>query len=198
MTATLDQIGKLLTEENLKSTKVSDHTLRLGFNTSNFTNRKGEKSLVILLQVRDGGQYLAAQAPNAFRLSGDHMHAGMDLLLRLQWAWKLVRFEYDHTDGEIRPSAELPLGTMELDAGSLAVFIRTLVYVIESTVPAFEHAIKTGEVLVPGASAASPEPAGLEALSDEHVAVLAELSPAQLARLCEVLVGVDSSGVEAA
>ena len=198
MAATLDQIGKLLTEENLKWTKVSDHTLRLGFNTSNFTNGNGEKSLVILLQVRDGGQYLAAHAPDAFRLSGDHMYAAMDLLLRLQWAWKLVRFEYDHTDGEIRPSAELPLGTMELDAGSLAVFIRTLVYVIESTVPAFEHTITTGEVRVPGASADPPALAGLEALSDEHIAVLAELSPAQLARLCEVLVGIESPGVKAA
>ena len=125
-------------------------------------------------------------------------HAAMDLLLRLQWAWKLVRFEYDHTDGEIRPSAELPLGTMELDAGSLAVFIRTLVYVIESTVPAFEHTIKTGEVLVPGSSSAPSAPAGLEALSDEHIAVLAELSPAQLARLCEVLVGAETPSVEAA
>lgn len=108
MTATLEQIGTLLTEENLKWTQVSEHTLRLGFTTANFTNRKGEKSLVVLLQVRDGGQYLSVQAPNAFRLGGDHVHAAMDLLLRLQWAWKLVRFEYDHTDGEIRPSAELP------------------------------------------------------------------------------------------
>lgn len=87
---------------------------------------------------------------------------------------------------------------MELDAGSLAVFIRTLVYVIESTVPAFEHTIKTGEVLVPGSSAAPSVPAGLEALSAEHVAVLAELSPAQLARLCEVVVGAVTPSVEAA
>ena len=198
MSATIDQIGKLLTDENLKWTQVRDDTLRLGFTTSNFTNRDGEHSLAIFLQVHDGGKYLTAQAPNAFRLSGDHVHATMELLLRLQWVWRLVRFEYDHTDGEIRPSVELPLGGMVLDAGSLAVFIRTLVSVIESTVLAFNHTITTGEIVVPGTSAIPPAASGLEALSEEHIAVLADLSPEQLARLCAVLVGAGTPSVVAA
>ena len=62
----------------------------------------------------------------------------------------------DDIDGFVRPSVDLPLATMDLDAGSLGVFIRTLVLEVESTLSAVRHTLATGEIVVSGTSATPP------------------------------------------
>ena len=150
------EIGKLLTEENLNWRRVQDHTLSLSFITSNFTNRSGEHRLVVLLQVHDGGRYLTARVPLVFQPRGEYAQETMELLLCLHSVWELVQFRYDGTDGFVRPSVDLPLSTVDLDASSLGVFIRTLAGEVESTLSAVKHTLATGEIVVPWTSATPP------------------------------------------
>ena len=156
MSVTTAEIGKMLTEENLNWKHVQDDTLSLSFDASNFTNRSGEHRFVVLLEVHDGGRYLNARVPIVFEPTGEHVQETLELLVRLQSVWKLVQFRYDDTDGFVRPSVDLRLGTVDLDARSLGVFIRTLVLEVESTLSAVRHTLATGEIVVSGTSATPP------------------------------------------
>ena len=146
MSATIRQIGEMLTEENLHWKQVQDRTLSLSFSAANFTNQYGGRRFAIRLEMDDGGRYLTTRVPIAFQLRGEYVQETMELLLRLQSLSTLVRF--DHSGGFVSLSVDLPLDTMDLDAGSLGAFIRTLVHEIESTLSAFKHTMATGEIVV--------------------------------------------------
>jgi hypothetical protein len=90
---------------------TSDHGANghfmLSFKTKRYINPEGEKSLMLLITVGEDGRYIelaacnmysAAEAKSIGRLS--------ELLLDINFRSKLLRFELDRSDGEIRATAE--------------------------------------------------------------------------------------------
>lgn len=79
----------------------------LSFQTSRYINPDGDKSLMLLITVGEDGGYIEIAAMNMYSAS-DAKDVGKlaEFLLNQNYMNKLLRFELDRSDGEIRATAE--------------------------------------------------------------------------------------------
>ena len=79
----------------------------LSFRTKRYKNPDGEKSLMMLITVGESGRYLEIAAMNMYNTSdAKSVGALAEYLLSQNYRNKIVRFELDRADGEIRAAAE--------------------------------------------------------------------------------------------
>ncbi|MEI7635609.1 MAG: hypothetical protein WCK47_15170, partial [bacterium] len=90
---------------------LPDREMEIGlhFKMRNYKDPRGADSLLIVIRIDEDGEYLKVFAPNAFKLDKKNRDPFLKLCMILQWKLKLVQFEFDHTDGEIRPIVEFPV-----------------------------------------------------------------------------------------
>lgn len=84
---------------------------------------------LIVIQLTENGEFLQFIAPQLL-LVKDHVFKGVlfQTMLAIAMEVKMLRFEYDPTDGEVRASIELPLEDTQL---SVRLFNRCLNALIE-------------------------------------------------------------------
>lgn len=114
MATSLDEIKGFLDEENLNYGHTDGDTyIRTSFKTDNYEDKEGRKSLRIIIELVEGGQFIKFMAPHAYNMpkqaSSFHKMALFQTLLQISWQTKMVQFEYDPDDGEIRANIEFPL-----------------------------------------------------------------------------------------
>lgn len=65
---------------------------------------------MIVIQLQEDGAYLSLVAPQLLSIK-DHVYKGVafQTMLAIAWEVKLLRWEYDPSDGEVRTSVNLPL-----------------------------------------------------------------------------------------
>lgn len=126
---------------------AGENTIGLLFPTEKYVNpATNEKKVVIILALEEDGKYLKVLAPLAFKAEGDHYWEVLKACMQIQWATKLVQFEYDDNDGEIRPIVEWPIEDGTVTPTQLHRAIAGLVGLIEVSYPVLEKAARTGEV----------------------------------------------------
>ncbi len=102
---------------------------------------------IILLRLTEKGEFLQFIAPQILNLK-DHVYKGMafQTMLHISYGVKMLRFEYDPSDGEVRASIELPLEDATL---TVAVFNRCLEGLIQlvdtQAMPRLKAVLATGE-----------------------------------------------------
>ncbi len=71
---------------------------------------KNVEDFLISLQLTENGEFLQIIAPKLLHVN-DSVYKGVlfQTMLAISWEVKMLRFEYDRIDGEIRASIELPL-----------------------------------------------------------------------------------------
>ena len=70
------------------------------------------------LQLTESGEFLQFVIPQLLNLAnGEYLEAVLETLVSMGYEYKLVRFEYDPSDGEVRASMELPLEDADLTVG---------------------------------------------------------------------------------
>lgn len=69
--------------------------------------------------------------------------------MEVQWQTKLIQFEYDRNDGEIRPIVEFPIEDSTLTARQLMRCILGLVEIIDNYYPVLRWALDEGVVEFP-------------------------------------------------
>jgi hypothetical protein len=127
---------------------VNDQSVSLLFRTENFKNRiNGEKLLAVIVALEENGEYIKVMSPGAFEVKGGrHVDAFWKACMMIQWRTKLIQFEYDESDGEVRPIVEWPIEDGGLTSMQLRRAIDGLVQLVDRYTPALELAASKGRI----------------------------------------------------
>ena len=168
MAMTIDELSTLLEEVGIKQYKKSDATkLSFGIATDNYRGPEGQPGLSLVVELSENGEYFKVWAFRAFVASGPHLDAFLKACMALQWKTKLVQFEFDESDGEIRPIVEFPLEDSKLTAKQLGRSVHGLVHIVDHYFPFLKRILDAGVVEWPkekGDAPATPDDAEILAL----------------------------------
>lgn len=147
MATTLTDVSRMLDAESVRYHEHDATTLTLVYNTDRYVNPEGEKALLLAIELDEGGAYFKLYAPLAYRPD-----ANLDAFLRacmvVQWETKLIQFEYDRHDGEVRPVIEFALEDAPLTARQLFRCVNGMLTLLERYHPTLQRAADEGVVEV--------------------------------------------------
>ncbi|MBM3319049.1 MAG: hypothetical protein FJY73_00035 [Candidatus Eisenbacteria bacterium] len=151
MATTLKEIMAFLDGENLKYKPEEEKDfLVTGFRMENYQNPEGEKRLVMVVQLYEDGEFLEVLAPKAYVYKeGPHALAVFRACMFVSWRTKMIQYEYDPIDGEIRAVIEFPLEDSKLTKKQFMRVLMGLPSIIDRFHPVIQGAIDTGELKMP-------------------------------------------------
>jgi hypothetical protein len=107
----------------------------------------GRKSVAILIRLEESGRYIKIFAPACFSVAGvAHKAAMLEALLGVCWRTKLLQFELDESDGEIRAMVEWPIEDGTVTFAQLSRSIRAIVYLLDQYSEIIVKAGRTGVI----------------------------------------------------
>ncbi len=97
--------------------------------------------------VVEDGEFVAVLAPQAWNIGASpHKAAVFEALVALQARFKLLRFDYDPDDGEIRPNVELPVEDSSLSSKQFHRLMHAVIIGVQRLDRVVRHAMETGTV----------------------------------------------------
>jgi hypothetical protein len=149
MATSLAEIERCLTEEDLRFTRVEEY-VRTSFSTDYYQDSDGDRSIFLVLKPEEDGEYFKLIAPNLYNLPAN-LDAGtreavFKVLLMVCWRTKLIQFEYDDSDGEVRAIVEFPLEDAPLTHRQLMRCIHGMVQIVDEYHPIIANVIATGKI----------------------------------------------------
>jgi hypothetical protein len=149
MATSIQEIKGFLDEEKLQyDHDEGDIYIRTGFRTDHYENKDGRKSLRIIIELVENGQFIKFMAPHAYvmpkQASSFHKMALFQTLLQISWQTKMVQFEYDPDDGEIRANIEFPLMDAQLTRAQMSRCLMALANIIDDHHLQITDAINSG------------------------------------------------------
>lgn len=152
MAMTIDEISDLLTESGIDH-ETNEHlrAVRFGFQLdpswTNYRNPAGAATHEFMITLDDDGEFLAVHLPRTWMIADcPHKAAVFEILATYQGQRRMIRFDYDPEDGEIRANMELCLADSPLSLAQLQWIIRRLGRGVCRLDPVIRHAMRTGEV----------------------------------------------------
>jgi hypothetical protein len=140
MSATLDQIAGFLDNRGWRY-RPEPQKQRI------LTGVKSEQvdDFLIVIQLREDGEYLSLFAPQLLFLK-DHVFKGVafQTMLEIAWEVKLLRWEYDPSDGEVRTSVVMALGDAPLTEKQFNRLLSGLIQLTEQGVERLKVVLETG------------------------------------------------------
>jgi len=176
MSTTIDQIAEFLDEQELSYAKhATKDAILLSFRIEParhlYRDREGDASISFLIRVHDDGEFLSIAVPSTWNLADcPHRAAVFEALLDYQARAKLVRFDYDPEDGELRANAEIAVEDSEFTSAQLHRLVRAVGNSVLALDPVIRHAMRTGQVdmgLVADPDDSGGDDARLLALAEE-------------------------------
>lgn len=147
MAITVDNLVEMLNQaELIHERKDNDHIL-VPYGTESFVNHEGDKRLVTVLVLEENGELLRMFAPLAFKADGRHRDAVLRACMMVHWKTKLLKFEYDDSDGEIRPAIELSIEDSTPSRQQVRRCLQALVGLVDQYCHVLQRAQETGEVV---------------------------------------------------
>jgi len=152
MSVTIDHITEFLDEQELSYGKHEEFAaIMLGFHlkpeTTRYRDRNGEAHLGFLIRISEDDEFLTVSIPWTWNLADcPHKAAVFEALLDFQAQSKLVRFDYDRDDGELRANAEIAVEDSSLTSTQFNRLIRAVGSAVLEFDPVLRHAMQTGEV----------------------------------------------------
>ena len=150
MATSYDQIVKFLKNQELKHKYVDDdedHELIItGSATKNFVDDDGDNQIRIFIELREDGEFIRFIAPQMYKYTGPHKEKVFQLCLMIMWSTKMMQYEYDPSDGEIRMTIEWPLEDAELTEKQMMRVLAAIVQFADEYHSAFKTAMATGEI----------------------------------------------------
>jgi len=122
----------------------------LSFKTQRYRNPAGDKSLTLFVTVAEAGRYLEIEAVGIYSAKeAKDVGKLAQFLLGQNYVTKLLRWELDRTDGEVRASVEMaPVdGNVTFDGFMRALMLFPLV--ADSLHDAIARVMKTGKLPAP-------------------------------------------------
>ena len=100
----------------------------------------------IIIQLSEEGEFIQFIVPELLQIK-EHVYKGLifQTMLNIQWEVKMLRFEYDLIEGNIRASIEIPLENSELTEKQFNRVINALIRIIdENAMPRLKEVLATG------------------------------------------------------
>ena len=162
MAATLELIAGFLTNQEIEFFHDEDEEVIVtGFQTEQYSNDELNKKLPMLIQLEEEGRFIKIFAPKCYMCPEEANRAAvMQTLLMVSWKTKMIQFEFDASDGEIRAIIEFPLEDADLTEAQLMRAVKALVQIVDRFHPVIQLALDEGVIEFP--TDANP----LEALQD--------------------------------
>ncbi len=126
----------------------------------------------ICIQLSENGEFLQFVAPQLLAVK-DCLHKGVlfQTMLAISWEIKMLRFEYDPTDGEVRASIELPIEDSQLTERLFNRCLSGLIELVDSiAMPRLNAVLATG--VDPGSKSLAAQL--LDGMPDELLNLLGE------------------------
>lgn len=133
MATSLEKLAQFLNNDGINHNVDKERTsIVTGFKTEEYRNTEGLDSLLVVIDLEEEGEYIKIFAPKCYSYKdGPHHEAVFQACLMISYATKMVQFEYDPSDGEVRAGIEFPLEDAELTHRQLLRCIRSLVAIVE-------------------------------------------------------------------
>lgn len=132
-------------EEGLKYSVHGDY-IRTSFATDVYRDQDGDGSVFIIARLDEDGEYFKLLAPNLYTYAPDGMDRAdvFRVLLGVCWRSKLIKYEYDERDGEIRAIIEFPLEDGVLTKRQFLRCLNGLVQIVDEYHSAIASAMAGG------------------------------------------------------
>ncbi len=149
MATTLEKISQILTSHDIKHRVDTERgVIFTGFQTEVYENQEGRRGLAIVIALEEDGEFIKIMAPRCYEYKdGPHKGAVFQACLMISYLTKLIQFEYDPDDGEIRAMIEFPLEDAELTDRQLMRCVSALPAVLDEYHDVITGAISKGTVL---------------------------------------------------
>lgn len=106
------------------------------------------ENLLIVIQLDEEGEFFKLYAPQVLAGVKDHPHkaAILQTMLSISWETKMLQWEYDPADGEIRAIIEFPLEDSILTEKQFNRCLHGLIQIVdEMALPRLHAVMKTGQ-----------------------------------------------------
>ncbi|MBM4010070.1 MAG: hypothetical protein FJ286_01630 [Planctomycetes bacterium] len=179
MPTSIEQIQTFLDEYSLNYRVDEEHdAILIGFGlnpeSTTFRDVDGDPGIQFVIRVLERGEFLAIFTPQAWNVEDcPHRAAVFEAIASIQTQYKMLRFDYDPSDGEIRPNVELPLEDSELTSRQFHRLMHGMLHGVPRFDRVIRHAIERGEVSFAGlddeepTGAPPPRIARLQRLAEE-------------------------------
>lgn len=146
MATSLSTLESYMLAEGLKYSVHEDY-IRTSFATDLYRDQDGDPSVFIIARVEENGEYFKLMAPNLYHYPPDGPNAAevFRILLGVCWRSKLIKYEFDDRDGEIRAIVEFPLEDAQMSARQFLRCLNGLVQIIDEYHGAIAAAIAGAE-----------------------------------------------------
>lgn len=136
MPTSIDEIHDTLQNMDIKCQKHED-AIFVPYGTNQYTNTTNNKNgVVILVVVQNEGEIVRLMVPNAYKFpsngSSYNKLALMQTMLQITYNTKMLQFEYDPDDGEIRITVDIPVMDGKLTGKQLDFCIHCIVHCLET------------------------------------------------------------------
>lgn len=147
MAINLEQLEAFFVEAGLKYRLEENGHALTAFTTTTYEGADGRRGIAIAVSVSEDGEYLECTAPRLYdsrrcREPGKLFQALLDITLRT----KLVRFEHDPEDGEIRCTVSCPVEDGTLTRRQFRRMLEAIPRAVDRWHPVIRMAIDEGIV----------------------------------------------------
>ena len=151
LATTYEEIRRYLDAGGFRYSITAEDTILTGFGEmEEYRDVDGRSRLGILITLEESGGYVRFVCPRLYRYLGVRNKADLfQTCLMLNYWAKLVQFEFDDRDGELRAAIELPVEDAQLTQAQLARCLTALAYLIDRFDPMIRKTISEGGIYVP-------------------------------------------------
>ncbi|HMP78559.1 MAG TPA: hypothetical protein PKD54_03850 [Pirellulaceae bacterium] len=147
MATNIEQVAGYLDQLQLRYDRHPDQvSLITGFQTKHYVDSRGHNGILLVITVEENGEFIKFYAPGIYVYPpGPHTEAVMQTLLNICYITKMLQFEYDPKDGEIRAMIEFPVEDSTLTQRQVARCIGALASFADQYHAVVSAAIERGE-----------------------------------------------------
>ena len=147
MPVNLEQLEALFVESGFKYRLEDAGHLLTGFTTTRYAHDDGRRGVVVAVSVSEDGEFVEFTAPGLYDASrcrdpGKLFQTLLDVTMRT----KLVRFEHDASDGEIRATVTFPVEDGRLTGRQFHRMVEAIPKAVDRWHPVIRQAIEAGVV----------------------------------------------------
>ncbi len=148
MAVTVQSILASLNEAHLRY-KLHEQTGEplVVFPTNQYVNNSGTNHLMVVIQLTEDGEYIKFFVPSAYHIPEDESaYAVLKSFSIIAWQVKLLDFEVDPSDGEVRPTIDFPIEDGTLTTQQIQRCCRTLARLVDIFHPYIKRALVDNKV----------------------------------------------------
>jgi hypothetical protein len=154
----MERIEAFLESEGLKYRFHDQGHLLTGFRTESYRSADGLQGMAIAVRLTEGGEYLECIAPALYDATDcPRPEELFRLLVSIMGRSKMIRFEFDPDDNEIRASIECALEDGCLTKRQFLRMLQALPELVDKWDPAIRAAIAGEPLPIPSAAAPLPD-----------------------------------------